>query len=152
MPKIRWDAPDEDGRMHGYHVDHANGQITMVQVQDPRAIIRRNKLRRANDNTDARRRSGQLYEIADIPNSIVLEWKAKYGVDMMNKDHFRQVLELIHSREYAPSVKLVEGDMRQHATRNHFAGSRDRSTHPLASNRAGMATSGGLVDTNAWRC
>ncbi len=152
MPKIRWDVDHSTDTHTGYHVDHANGKLTRVTVQDPSALIKKNKFRRAHDNTAQRRRTGQMFEIADVPNAIYLLWKEKHGCDMLNKDDFRKMMSLIHSQDYAPSVKVTDGNYMQGGTRQHFVGARDRASHPLASNRAqSQGATGGLVDTGAWR-
>ncbi len=149
--QIRWDENDGSGVDVGYHVDHATDQLTVVHSQPVDKIIRENQFRRRTEDNSARRRSGLLYEIANIPDIIVLQWKAKYGVDVMNKAHMPWVLRLIASREYNAAVAVTDGNFMQAPERTTFIGARDRASHPLASNRAKMSGAGGLIDTGAWR-
>ena len=123
-----------------------------MQRQDSSAVINQNKWRRKHVKNESLRRSGKFFEIANISNGIYLMWKDMYGVDVLNKDHFPAVMQLIHSQDWSASVKVVDGNFMKAPVKQHFAGARSRSTHPLASNRATRnGGSGGLIDTGSWR-
>ncbi len=148
---IRWDENDGSGVDTGFDVDHASGLITVVNSQPVAKIIKQNQFRRSTEDNSERRRSGLLYEIANIPNIMAMRWKVLYGVDIMNKSHMPWVLRLIASREYNSAVAVTDGNFTQSPERTHFIGSRDRASHPLASNRAKASGAGGLIDSGAWR-
>lgn len=148
MPNIRWDRNDGSGLNVGFLPDHATGQLHVVHNQSSAvisAILSNNAFRRNTEDNSARRRSGKLFQLAEVPNGIVMEWLVKYGVDINNVDHWPQVMQLIHSRDYA-SVKVAEGNYLRRPVQSHFCGSRDRANHPLASNRARFdRATGGII-------
>lgn len=143
MPDIRWEPYDGGGMNVGFHVDPADNTVTTVYQQPMDRIIAENKFRRLHEDNSARRRSGALYEIANIPVWMIQMWRNKHGVDIHDPDHFPAILQLIQSQEYAPSVMVCEGSFASKPKRTFFTGARDSASHPLASNRA--QRSGGLI-------
>lgn len=154
MPKIRWEPRDGSGMDVGFHLDHAENKLTVVHRQpavDVAKIVKQNQWRRNNVDSSALRRSGQFLEVANIPNGIVMEWMKLYGVDALNKDHIPAVVALCNSPEWRDAVSCVDFNYAKRAKTTHFTGSRDRSSHPLASNLSYRNTTGGIIDSGAWR-
>lgn len=138
MAGILWEN-DGSGVDVGYHYDQATGAFTVCHSQDVSHIAANNTRRRLTEDNSARRRSGDLYQIAEIGNGTLMEWKVKYGVDVNNEDHWPAVMRLIHSREYREQVMVTEGNFVRRGEgqeRKFFTGSLDSSSHPLSSNRS----------------
>lgn len=149
--KIRWDEADGSGVNVGFHLDEASNRITVLHSQPIDAIVKQNHWRRQNEDNTRLRKSGALYEVADVPNIIAMEWMKLYGVNIMDKDHMPAVLALIDSPEWHDAVATTNLKVSRRAPRKHLTGVRDRANHPLASNRSYQHTSGGLIDSGAWR-
>ena len=41
-----------------------------------------------------------MRKVASIPLIIIEKWKAEHGVDIMNKDHWHRVKQLLNDPEY----------------------------------------------------
>jgi len=41
-----------------------------------------------------------MRKVASIPLIIVEKWKRDHGIDMMNKDHWPKIKQLLNSNEY----------------------------------------------------
>lgn len=150
MAKVRWEQYDGGGLDVGFVVDHASQQLHTVYHQDPSHILTQNAFRRNTEDNSARRRRGDMYQVAEIPLGIVMEWKTKHGVDIHDVDHWPKVKELLHSPEYS-AVRVSESNFLNRPVRTHFAGSRVRASHPLASNRAKFnGGTGGLIHTGVF--
>ncbi len=122
----------------GFNTDAVTGDVTVVYHQPMERIISENQFRQRNEDNSARRRAGELYEIANIPNWMAQMWKIVHGVDIHDADHFPAVLQLIQSQEYAPSVMVVDDGMSFSCKpkRDYFTGPKDSRSHPLGSGRA----------------
>lgn len=136
MRGIRWEPYDGGGLNLGFHVDEVDGTVTAVYDQPMERIIRENQFRRRHEDNSVRRRSGKLYEIANIPYKIAMYWKTHLGVDIMDQGDFPKVLQLIQSPEWAEAVMVCQGSFAQRPKRQFFTGPRDQVSHPLGSNRA----------------
>lgn len=138
MSGIRWEPDPGQGMNLGFSTDAVTGDVTAVYQQPMDRIFAENKFRQRNEDNSARRRSGDLYEIANIPVWIVQYWKTVLGVDIHNPDDFPRILQLIQSQDWAPSVMVVDDGMNFSCKpkREYFTGPRDSSAHPLGSGRA----------------
>jgi hypothetical protein len=137
MSSTPWEYDGVGGLNNKYHHDPTSNQVTIQYSQPVNAIIRNNQLRRKTENNSARRRSGELFQIAEIPVGIIHMWKVKHGVDIHNRDHWQGVKQLIASREYNAAVGVTDGEYLTAPVKQHFIGQRNSASHPLGSNRAG---------------
>lgn len=154
MPAIRWEKRDGSGLDVGFHLDHASNRLTVIHSQpaaDVAKIIKQNQYRRKYVDSSAQRRSGKMWEVANIPNGIVMEWMKLYGVNAMDKEHLPAVVALCSSPEWRDAVAVTDFDFSQSPGRTTFAGPIDRANHPLASNRSYKHRGGGIIDSGAWR-
>lgn len=55
----------------------------------------------ANDTDKTRRQMKRdLVHYARVPNTVIVEWKEKFGIDFFNPDHKAAVFRLLNSPEY----------------------------------------------------
>ena len=80
-----------------HHYDEADDTMTIETVQDVTPILEHNKAQQ-NEGFDKR---SDLWHAATIPAVVQLEWMTKFGVDLMNHDHFSAVKRLLNSSEYS---------------------------------------------------
>lgn len=102
MSKRLLDVVDGVATYHDY--DEATDTTYIHTEQDTSAITDLNKAQQ-NEGFDKR---SNMWHAATIPAVVQLEWLTKYGVDMMNKDHFPAVKRLLNSSDY------------RHLRRNNF--------------------------------
>lgn len=73
--------------------------IVSRTYQDYDPILEDNKAQyTSGDKGDLRGKWGR--KIASIPLAVYLEWKQKFGIDALNKDHIKGVRRLLDSNEY----------------------------------------------------
>lgn len=132
---IQWEY--DGGAMNiGYSFDEADGLMRVHYHQPIDRIVAENRHRRLHEDNSAQRRSGKLYEIANIPMSIIAHWRNVLGVDINNPDDFPKILQLVQSPEWCDAVMVCQGSFKAKPRVEYFTGARDRAPHPLASNRA----------------
>lgn len=141
MSKIYWE-PSGFNISHGYHFDEGTDQFTFCYRHDDRWLSQDNRNRRRNEfgtaENDRRRRSGELYQFAEVSNGTVMEWRHVYGVDVFNEDHWPAVMRLVHSMEYRDKVMVTEGsflDSNASQAKKYFLGGHTAETHPLSTTR-----------------
>ena len=147
MSQISWEGIGGSGLSIGLQHDTANETVSILHHQsgaDIDKIIRDNHLMRTTVDQSAARRAGLLYQIANIPNGLLMEWLVKYGADINCRAHWPRILQLIASNEYNRAVATVDGTFMKDPVRSTFIGARDRASHPLASNLAQRGP-GGLI-------
>ncbi len=137
MGQIQWEH--QGGGFHqGVHHDEASGQFTLCFHHDDSFISAVNRHRRLTEDNSARRRSGKLFQVAEVSNGTIMEWKHMHGVDVFNEDHWPGVMRLIHSQQYRDKVMVTESNCvrsNESVERKYFTGSLDQSSHPLSSTR-----------------
>lgn len=95
---IDYDPLTKTSVFHEY--DHASKKMFIETVQDTSAYIEKNK-RLANDPEYKRKGiKNDLYHYASVPNSVLLEWKTKYGLDPFVEDDLPKIDKLLQSNEY----------------------------------------------------
>lgn len=101
MSQIIWQDPGGASSLaNGISIDPVTGAVTVVYRQDVNRILDLNQIRRNQEIDHKRRKSGQLYQVAEIPLVTVMLWKEKFGVDIHNADHWGAVRELLHDPEW----------------------------------------------------
>ncbi len=141
--KPRWEN-DGSALNVGYVPDHTTGELTVVHSQDINPIVQNNQLRRSTEDNSKRRRSGEFFQIAEIPLGIVMRWKTLHGVDIDDPNDWPAVMQLIQSREYNQTVAVTDGNYTKAPVRKHFTGAGTRASHPLGvgSGRGGLVKQG----------
>lgn len=97
MSKNLIDHDMDSGISTFQHYDEGEDSMTIETVQDVTPILERNKAQQ-NESFDKR---SDLWHAATIPAVVQLEWMTKFGVDLLNKDHFPAVKRLLNSSEYS---------------------------------------------------
>lgn len=83
-----------------FHYDDETDTSYIQTVADVTDIIEDNK-RRLNDGTNGFNRDRTNVHVANIPNSVILIWLTKFGVDVYNKHHMPAVKKLLNSNEWS---------------------------------------------------
>lgn len=83
-----------------YQYSHETDTIIIGHKQDAQAVIEDNKWALLDLDTHKRQAKNDWAHYAKIPEIVQLEWKAKYGVDFMNANHWPKVLQLLEDPEY----------------------------------------------------
>ena len=86
------------------YVDYlGDGVMELYHEQDTRAIIEQNKARQADKTKfkrQMRKKGGDVWHYATIPNIVILKWKKELGVDLFNKNDEKKVMSLLNSPDY----------------------------------------------------
>lgn len=80
--------------------DHATDNVIITNTQDATPVIEENKWALLDTDTHRRQAKEGWAHYAKIPDIVAMEWKAKYGVDFMNSNHWTKVLSLLEDPEY----------------------------------------------------
>ena len=74
-----------------------DGNSFIRYEQDASPILDHNKEMQANNDFDRR---SDMWLAARLTDGIMLEWKAKFGIEAWNPDHADGVKRLLNSNEY----------------------------------------------------
>ena len=88
------------GMTVGFDFDHANDQIVITHSQDASAVIEDNKWALLDLDAHKQAAKDEWAHYAKIPEIVILEIKAKYGVDFFNPDHFKRFMSILNSPDY----------------------------------------------------
>lgn len=80
-----------------FHGSTDGETFTVETQQDLTPLFEANK---AEQNAGFDKKS-EWWAAATIPAVVQLEWITKYGIDLMNKDHWPGVKRLLNSSDYA---------------------------------------------------
>jgi hypothetical protein len=84
-----------------YEFNHSDHSATITHEQDVESVLERNIAAANDDDKTKRGIKNDLWKYASIPNIVQIEWKQKFGVDIMNRDHQKAMFKLLNSPEYA---------------------------------------------------
>jgi hypothetical protein len=87
-----------DGIVEFFHFDDVTGEIAIQRLQDVEPVLDANK--RAQTAGDGFSPSRELREIAEIPLGVAELWRSVLGVDVMNRDHWPRVKQLLRDRDW----------------------------------------------------
>lgn len=76
--------------------DMYDGKLQIHYRQDVAPILEHTKQLRDNDLADKGIKR-DMWHYASIPPVVMMEWKNKYGVDLFNRDHEKQVFKLLNT-------------------------------------------------------
>lgn len=77
-----------------------NGKFKIYTEQDCEKIVRFNK---ACQNEPTLKQNGiknDFYHFARVPNTVLVEWKTKYGIDWNRKEDLPRIEKLLKSPDY----------------------------------------------------
>jgi|TARA_R110000796_G_scaffold153478_3_gene270005 hypothetical protein len=86
------------------NITYDRGEEKLVQhsVQDIQPLIDLNKKEYNKDyiHGGVETKETGMRKVASIPLIIIEKWKKEHGIDMMNKDHWPKIKQLLNSNEY----------------------------------------------------
>jgi hypothetical protein len=100
MARMLIDKDPFTGESVWYDFDHGSLRATITHEQ-PVARIIDNNIADANDTE--RTAAGikrDWWHYARVPNTVIVDWKQKHGVDFYNPDHRKRVFQLLNSPDY----------------------------------------------------
>lgn len=100
MARMLIDKDPFTGEAVWYEFNHATQHAVITHEQDVERIVENNKV---DYNDEARTKEGikrDWWHYARVPNTVILEWKNKFGVDFYNRNHKKRVFELLNSPDY----------------------------------------------------
>ena len=82
--------------------DRAEEKLVQHSVQDIQPLIDLNKKEYNKDyvHGGVETKETGMRKVASIPLIIIEKWKKEHGIDMMNKDHWPKIKQLLNSNEY----------------------------------------------------
>ena len=82
--------------------DPDGDKLVQHSVQDVEPLIELNKKEYNRDyiHGGVETKETGMRKVASIPLIIIEKWKAEHGVDIMNKDHWPKVKQLLNDPEY----------------------------------------------------
>jgi len=83
-----------------FQYNHDNDTFTIGHHQDVSNVLESNKWALVDLDQHKKAAKAEWAHYAKIPEIVILEWKAKYGVDFMNANHWPQVMKLINDPDY----------------------------------------------------
>ena len=89
-------SQNADGSATVFHSQ--DNKIYLETVQDVQPILERNK--RLQREYAEKRQTGDYKHIACIPNTVLMEFKKKFNLDIWNKDDLPKIEKLLKSNEY----------------------------------------------------
>lgn len=83
--------------------DRAEEKLVQHSVQDIQPLIDLNKKEYNKDyiHGGVETKETGMRKVASIPLIIIEKWKKEHGIDMMNKDHWPKIKQLLNSNEYS---------------------------------------------------
>ncbi len=79
--------------------DADDGGFLLHYTQDCEPIIEENK-RKQSAGRAYYAQDKDMWRVASVPIGIQMEWLTKFGVDLMNKDHWPKIRQLLNSSDY----------------------------------------------------
>lgn len=95
---LDYDPTTKTTTWHDY--DHSNRKTYIITEQDCEGIVEANKRKQNSHNTSQFSKKADYYHFASVPNTVLMEWKTKHGVDWNNKDDLPKIERLLQSNEY----------------------------------------------------
>jgi hypothetical protein len=97
--KRHLDTDPLSGAVATFEYDDAEGKAYIHQETDVSGIIEQNKV--LQNHTDGWTGPDKtMRRAAHIPNAVIEMWKLRYGVDVLNRDHWPAVQRLLNDPEW----------------------------------------------------
>lgn len=100
MAKRLLDHNPLTGMSISFDYDENNDSFTIGHHQDASAVIDDNKWALLDLDAHKKAAKADWAHYAKIPEIVILEWKALYGVDFMDPNHWTRCMALLNSPEY----------------------------------------------------
>lgn len=118
LPKnIRWENDPGRSLKTGFHVDEANGEITIVHAEDVEHVLKKNEEQFRNSSKFTRMQD-EWHHWARIPPGIYHRWKSELGVDIMKSEDWPKVVALLHDPEWR-KLRVSQGNFQKRPARSH---------------------------------
>lgn len=97
---LSYDPLTKTTSWHDY--DHSTKTTFITESQDVSAILKNNESLRNDGEYKRHGIKEDLYHYARVPNSVIVEWKQKYGVDGFStkEDDLKKIDKLLSSPDY----------------------------------------------------
>ena len=99
MQHFRSEINPVTGNREDYYWDDAEGKLIQRTRANVTKILEANK-RQNNASIDQRFGNQMMHEVANIPLTVVTEWRKKYGIDVFKPEHKKKMLRLLDDPEY----------------------------------------------------
>ena len=100
MAKRILDVNPLTGMTVTFEYNHDNDTFTIGHHQDASAVIEDNKWALLDLDTHKKQAKKGWSHHAKIPEIVIMEWKAKFGVDFYDANHWPKVMKLLEDPEY----------------------------------------------------
>jgi hypothetical protein len=98
MSKRLFDYDPETGIRIDFE-DTGGDSFALHYSQDAEPILEENKLKQSAGR-DYYAHDKDMWRVASIPILVQYKWMTEHGVDIMNKDHWPKVRQLLNSSDY----------------------------------------------------
>lgn len=88
------------GMRVSFNYNEADDTFVIGHHQDAGNVVEANKVALMDLDQHKREADHGWAHYAKIPEIVILEWKAKYGVDFHNPNHFKKCMSLLNSTDY----------------------------------------------------
>lgn len=95
---LSYDPVTKTSEWHYY--DPSNRKTYIKQTQDVEGILNSNKRKQNSHNTSQFSKKSNWYHFATVPNTVLLDWKQKHGIDWNKKEDLPKIEKLLQSNEY----------------------------------------------------
>ncbi len=84
-----------------HEYDHSSKKTYITQEQDVQKILERNKALANNSDYKRQGIKDDWYHFATVPNTVIVEWRTKYNLDISNKEDLPKIEKLLQSSDYS---------------------------------------------------
>jgi hypothetical protein len=105
----------------GITVDQSADELVVVHQEDVEKVLDINR-RAYNRSSDMVRRGEEWNHWARIPPGIAMMWKAEFGIDILNEEHWQAVVKKLHDPDWR-YLRTAQGNYQQRTAREYFRGS-----------------------------
>lgn len=83
-----------------WQYNDADDSVTLGHHQDTTAIVESNKAALLDLDEHKRGSKKGWAHYAKVPEIVILEWKALYGLDFFNPNHYKKCMALLNGPDY----------------------------------------------------
>ncbi len=82
-----------------FNYDHSTDSVVLENVQDVAPLLELNKKELNNDSMYGTQSNNGMRKVASIPLVVIEKWKRELGVDIMNKNDWPKIKQLLNDPE-----------------------------------------------------
>jgi GTP-sensing pleiotropic transcriptional regulator CodY len=82
-----------------FNYDHSTDNVVLENVQDVAPLLELNKKELNNDSMYGTQSNNGMRKVASIPLVVIEKWKRELGVDIMNKNDWPKIKQLLNDPE-----------------------------------------------------